>query len=351
VNVFPETLRPLVAEYANIKVKGSTGATNITAAPWIALFDRRLTTTATEEYYVVYLFSTDISTVTLCLAFGTTQFEKQFGGPSKSFPRMRAATVRLQEAFRHLIPAYLKQGSIDLAAEPGQRLHYAYQQSAILSYPPYRIDALPEESQLVNDLQALVHLYTEIVSDPLEATVERLLEAVVNPATKVEAIEVRDFKTRPRRKIRDSSSFTGQARRYSPVSRKVGDAGERVVMRYERERLLKIGRQDLADRVRWHAQELEFPGWDITSFDDNGNMCFIEVKSSIGKAVSGITVTVNEWQAACDSRWRDRYFIYIVSDALSAAPKIERLRNPASRVDERQLSCEPIVYELQLSPP
>jgi len=74
-SLFPEALLPHVAEYESIVAEGSTGAGNITAAPWIALFDRRLTSSATTEYYVVYLFSTDMSTVTLCLAFGTTQFE------------------------------------------------------------------------------------------------------------------------------------------------------------------------------------------------------------------------------------------------------------------------------------
>ena len=125
----------------------------------------------------------------------------------------------------------------------------------------------------------------------------------------------------------------------------------RAVMRYERERLVKRGRQDLADRVRWHAQAQEFVGWDITSFDDDGNECFIEVKSSVGKPVASVALTVNEWQAACDTRRRNRYYIYLVSNALSAMPSIERLRNPASRVEERQLSCAPIVYELTLSPP
>jgi hypothetical protein len=348
--LFPEALLPYVAEYESIVAEGSTGAGNITAAPWIALFDRRLTSSATTEYYVVYLFSTDMSTVTLCLAFGTTQFEKQFGGSSESFPRMRSAAVRLQEMFNHLIPAQLGRGPIDLAAGPRQRLHYAYQQAAILSHAPYSTSALPEERQLVADLQALVRLYSEIVSDPLEATVDRLVEAVVETA-RVETIQVRDFEPRQTRKVRDSSGSSSQERRYSPVSRKVGDAGERAVMRYERERLVKLGRQDLADRVRWHAQEREFVGWDITSFDDDGNECFIEVKSSVGKPVTSVALTVNEWQAACDTRQRNRYYIYLVSNALSAMPSIERLRNPASRVEERQLSCTPIVYELTLGPP
>ena len=346
---FPNALLPHVADLNSIVVEGSTGAGNITAAPWIALFDRRLTTSATAEYYVVYLYSTDMSAVTLTLAFGTTQFENQFGSPLKAFPRMRFAATRLQEMFNHLIPTQLSRGPIDLAAKPRQKLHYAYQQSTILSYVPYRISAIPQEPQLVADLQALVRLYMEIVSDPLEATIERLVEAVVEPAARVETIEVRDFEPRLPRKSRALSGPGKQnrQRRYSPESRKVGDAGERVVMSYERERLIRRGRQDLADRVRWHGPEREFCGWDVTSFDDCGNELFIEVKSSIGKVISCVNLTVNEWEAACDAARRDRYYIYIVTNALSATPNIE-LRNPASYVDGRQLSCEAIVYELQL---
>jgi hypothetical protein len=348
----PSTLCRYIAGYDNVTAEGSTGAGNITAAPWIGLFDCRLTTSATSGYYVVYLFSTDMATVTLSLAFGTTQFEKQFGGPLSAFPRMRAAAGRLQEMFNHLIPTQMLRGPIDLHAEPRQKLHHSYEQAAILSYPPYPIGALPEESQLVADLQALVKLYTDIVSDPLEATVDRLVEAVVEPATTVEIIEVQDFQPRRPRNTRLTvdSTTRGRERRYSPESRKVGDAGERVVLRYERDRLINLGRPDLADRIRWHGQQQDFCGWDITSFDAAGNEFYIEVKSSIGKAISCITLTVNEWHAACSAKRKERYYIYLVTNALSVAPRIERLHNPASYVDEGKLPCEAIIYELQLSP-
>jgi hypothetical protein len=351
---FPKALHPRIASYDNITPEGSTGAGNITAAPWIALFDRRLTTSATSGYYVVYLFSTDMSTVTLSLAFGTTQFDKQFGGPSSAFPRMRSAAARLQEMFNHLIPTHMLRGPIDLRAEPRQKLHYSYEQASILSYPPYSIGALPEESRLVADLQALVKLYTEIVSDPLEATVDRLVEAVIEPAPTVETIQVQDFQPRPPRNTRLTVDPTtrGRERRYSPESRKVGDAGERVVLGYERDRLINLGRPDLADRVRWHGQQQDFCGWDITSFDAAGNEFYIEVKSSIGTTISCINLTVNEWQAACNAKRKERYYIYyLVTNALSVAPRIERLQNPASYVEKGQLGCEAIVYELQLRRP
>jgi hypothetical protein len=61
-----------------------------------------------------------------------------------------------------------------------------------------------------------------------------------------------------------------------------------------------------------------------------------------------INLTVNEWEAARNPANRDRYRIYLVRQALSARPKIQILRNPARAVESGELSCEPIVYELDL---
>jgi MrcB-like, N-terminal domain/Domain of unknown function (DUF3883) len=307
VGDFPQALRPLVSAFEFITVEGKTGAGNITAAPWIALFDQRLTTSATQEYYVVYLFSTDMSAVTLCIAFGTTQFEEQFGSPTEAFPRMRSAAIRLQEMFNHLIPPNMERGPINLQAKPHEKLHQAYQKASILSYPPYRIASLPPEHQLEADLQGLVQIYTEIVSDPLEATVDQLVEAVIEPAARVDTIEVCEFEPRPPHLGRAPIDPKKRRRKGSPESRKVGDAGERVVVKYERERLIGLGKTELADRVRWHAEEREFVGWDVTSFEDDGSPFYIEVKSSVGRAFSSFGLTVNEWKAACDPVRRDHY--------------------------------------------
>jgi hypothetical protein len=211
------------------------------------------------------------------------------------------------------------------------------------------VEALPGEKQLVTDLRELVALYTAIASDPMDVTVERLVEAAVEPATQLSSITVHEFQPRERKKKVQPSMK--DLRRYSPESRKVGDAGEHIVIKHERARLLKAGRPDLADRVRWHAQHLEFPGWDITSFADDGREVFIEVKSSVRKTVSSVNLTANEWDAARDPSRRDHYLIYLVTNALSSAPIIERLANPASLVDEGKITCEPIVYVVDLRSP
>jgi hypothetical protein len=348
VEHFPDALKPHVARFSNVRIQGSTGAGNITASPWIALFDARITASATTGYYIVYLFATDLSTVTLCLAFGTTQFAQQFG--ATAFSRMRAAATRLQEAFEHLIPPVLHRGPIDLKAKSKHKLHYSYQQSAILSYEPYRVSDLPDERHLVQDLQDLVKIYSEIASDPIEMTVDRLVEAVADKASQIEDVEIRDFVPRPAPKSSWKTSV-GNSRRYSAESRKSGDAGEEAVVHFERRRLRAIGRADLADRVRWHGPEREYCGWDITSFDDEGNEIFIEVKSSVGKHVLCINLTVNEWNAASTPNLRGRYYLYIVTNCLSSKPSIERMRDPIGFVENNQVGCTPIVYELRLTPP
>jgi hypothetical protein len=198
---FPQTIRPYLPKYEYLKFKGSTGAGNITAAPWIAVFDPRITTSATTGYYVVYLFSADAKTVTLCLAFGTTQFEKQFGGPAKSFPRMREAASRLQDLFRQIVPATLSREPIRLGVTRREKLHYAYEQSSIFSYEPYVLDDLPTEERLVSDLQEIVDIYTKIVSDPLTPELDLVVQTAIASPKTLARIEVREFAVRaPRQK-------------------------------------------------------------------------------------------------------------------------------------------------------
>jgi len=66
VEDFPGALRPIIEEYTNIEVQGSTGVGNITAAPWIALFDRRLTSSATAGT-TSSIFSQSTCRVSRCL--------------------------------------------------------------------------------------------------------------------------------------------------------------------------------------------------------------------------------------------------------------------------------------------
>jgi 5-methylcytosine-specific restriction enzyme A len=196
VQDFPAAIKPHLEEFDFLKLEGSTGRGQITVAPWIAVFDTRITDTATEGFYVVYLYSTDFSAITLSLAFGTTQFKNQFGAPRTAFPKMRIAATQLQSLFNAIILLDQWGLSIDLGASPRQDLHFAYQQSSILSYPPYDLKNLPAEDKLVEDLRRIVKLYQDIVTDPLELSVEKLVETVVEPAPILQLLETSEFAPR-----------------------------------------------------------------------------------------------------------------------------------------------------------
>ena len=344
----PAQLKALLGPTSNLKVEGSTGAGNITAAPWTGVFDPRLTSGATNGYYIVYLFSVDMQSVTLTIAFGTTQFETQFGGPKAAFPRMREAVGRLQGLFGGVAPARYSRAAIDLKATRKQKLHYAYEQAAIFSLPPYQLAALPPEDILVADFLETVRLYGLIVEDPVRPDVDQLLQSSIPDPGPPSTIEVSAFVPRAAAKQRASWGKPGQRRRYSAESRKVGDAGERAVMLHEQQKLLKLGLGALVPKIVHHAAKGEFPGWDITSHGADGKPIFIEVKASIGKVISTIDITANEWAAAQHKLYRNRYYLYLVTEALSKTPRIEILQEPYAYVSRGELTLDTSVYQLDL---
>jgi hypothetical protein len=65
-------------------------------------------------------------------------------------------------------------------------------------------------------------------------------------------------------------------RKFNPVerdfrNRKLGRDGEELVFHFERERLQKLDRPDLAKKIQWISEELgDGAGYDILSFDANG---------------------------------------------------------------------------------
>ena len=90
------------------------------------------------------------------------------------------------------------------------------------------------------------------------------------------------------------------------------------------------------------------PGWDITSFDENREEIFIEVKSTTGKTITSVDLTENEWKAASNPENRKKYYLYLVTEALSDSPPIQILENPYAWVNSGKLGIRPTVQELSL---
>jgi hypothetical protein len=120
----------------------------------------------------------------------------------------------------------------------------------------------------------------------------------ISPATRNELI----FTERPEAPTRRGTSTKGYRTRKSPNyaerdarNRALGLAGEELVVLWERERLTLEGRLDLAERVT-HVSVVEgdSAGYDIRSFDLDGSIRHIEVKTTRGSGQTEFFVSANE---------------------------------------------------------
>jgi hypothetical protein len=113
-------------------------------------------------------------------------------------------------------------------------------------------------------------------------------------------------------------------------NRKLGKAGEEFVVRLERQKLIGVGRDDLADKVRWVADlDGDGAGYDVRSFNAEGEERFIEVKTTNGAAKTPFYLSRNEHETAelRPDAWRlfrvhlfaQRPTIFMLSPPLAAA--------------------------------
>jgi hypothetical protein len=89
-------------------------------------------------------------------------------------------------------------------------------------------------------------------------------------------------------------------RKFNPVerdfrNRKLGREGEELVFHFERQRLRLQNRDDLSKKVKWISQEAgDGAGYDILSFDHQGNERLLEVKTTVGSDITPFYITRNE---------------------------------------------------------
>jgi hypothetical protein len=305
---------------------------------------------------MVYLLSSDLRTLVLEIGFGATQFEKQYGRGKKFSEALGTAVINMRINSAHLIDKALAEtkNRTNLAPvvldESGDYNLGDYGKCAIYSLT-YDINNLPSEADLKRDYLEYVSLYDMMSESLLLADVdsyvyESIDEQEIKSDVQLAVFEPRVFK---KRKSDSSGNSNSGSRRYSKKSDKVGKLGEEIVVEFEKTKLVKENRPDLADKVNWHREDTgnRTPGWDITSFDKDGRELFIEVKASEGQKISDVELTINEWIQADRNIDNNKYKVYLVSDVFSN-PVIEIIDNPAAMVKEGLLTLNVARYQLLL---
>src|SRR6266481_5194564 len=137
-------------------------------------------------------------------------------------------------------------------------------------------------------------------------------------------------------------------RKFNPVerdfrNRKLGREGEELVLHFERQRLQLQDRVDLARRVKWVSQEEgDGAGYDILSFDPQGNERLIEVKTTVGSDTTPFYITRNE--LSLSSERPEAFRLCPVFD-FSIRPRMFELAPPLTNF----VHLSPLSYEASFS--
>lgn len=148
-------------------------------------------------------------------------------------------------------------------------------------------------------------------------------------------------------KSTDKKKFIARNSDYSErqeQNSKVGNRGENFVVRHELDRLIKAGRQDLADKIeRVSKTQGDGLGYDILSYDaETGNPIFIEVKTTNGPCNTAFYITRNELER---SRVSDNYYLYRLYDYDSETDSYQILIISG---DLSPLCVEPATYYVKI---
>lgn len=139
-----------------LKVQGSVGQGNWATVPWIAIMDNRVTTSTQRGEYIVYLFSEDMSSVYLTFNQGVTEPKNERGKP-EAYKYLQHKVDEVRDSLP--LTGMNKDDHIHLATGG---LGYDYQVSTV-AYYRYDRDQLPDDEQLMADLQNVVDNYKQYV--------------------------------------------------------------------------------------------------------------------------------------------------------------------------------------------
>ncbi|WP_049823516.1 DUF3883 domain-containing protein [Bradyrhizobium sp. WSM2254] len=84
-------------------------------------------------------------------------------------------------------------------------------------------------------------------------------------------------------------------------NRQLGKAGEKFVVEFERDRLRRAGRNDLANDVRWVSDlDGDGHGYDVRSFEPDGQERLLEIKTTCGHERTAFWLTRREIDVAAE---------------------------------------------------
>lgn len=148
-------------------ITGSVGQGNWAMVPWVCIFDRSITTSATKGVYIVYLLEKSGNSLYLTFNQGCTEIRSTHSKRETiRIMREKAAeiTSRIDSRGFHV------DEKIDLG-EGLTELGELYQKGTIF-YKEYRKEDIPDENELQSDLAKMMEIYREYAGHRIASNIE-----------------------------------------------------------------------------------------------------------------------------------------------------------------------------------
>ena len=160
---------------------------NISAAPWLTIMDKSITESATEGFYVVYLFSRSAKKLYLSIGIGAVQFQEIYGITNLCLDKIKVASTHFKNLFKKYEPANtldtinILEDELDFE-EPikgtARNLVSGYEKGTNFS-KEYNIDEI-SDGILIKDLKEYINLYSNIVNDPNAENLDIIAETTID---------------------------------------------------------------------------------------------------------------------------------------------------------------------------
>lgn len=141
------------------KITGSFGQGNVAEIPWVCVFNKEVTTSASKGYYIVLLFSADMTSCYLSLNQAVTEYKNRYDTKNALYKMSKVA--ELANEYIGLIDERAVVGNIDLKAKGS--LGVGYEKGAIVSYK-YSINNLTNDEDFISDLALLIKHYDKLIA-------------------------------------------------------------------------------------------------------------------------------------------------------------------------------------------
>lgn len=158
-------------------VKGSAGQGVWARGPWVAIFNRLVTTSAQSGYYVCILFREDMQGVYLTLVQAMTEAKRNYRSNAKAALRARAANFR---AFLGKIPQGLPLEAIDLTPSTQQN-DTCFYEAGVIAAKYYPKSSLPGDEELSRDIRIALTLYEMLISSETNDVPTTIVDTQAEP--------------------------------------------------------------------------------------------------------------------------------------------------------------------------